>query len=200
MAETQNSPSRPNVKESGLISSSESSRNQDVNPGPRQEQSGPDSQNVPHQEAFQDVHMEPYEEPPPVVSIPHLPEPSVNLKNPQHQLQMSGINTSGGVLQSAGSEFTVQPQEHCLSLPMDSGNGSAQLQENNESLSLDSGSKFRNLTNPEEPVRSYTVTKCYGSNIVILDTDNISQSSITTSGIIQSSNIQGVRNRFLIFV
>ncbi|KAE8745742.1 hypothetical protein FOCC_FOCC007538, partial [Frankliniella occidentalis] len=115
-----------------------------------------------HTSTFKNDCIDSFQEPAPLLTPGQMSVTS------QHLVHVSSVPQSA-VMQVPRTEFTPQPGEN-VSLP-----------------STVPDTMQRDFSKTEEPVRSYTVTKCFGSNIVILENDD-PQSSLPISAI-NSSNI-----------
>lgn len=95
---------------------------------------------------------------------------SITSNNGQQQTQLPPGCSNDLVVQASSVEH-VQPSE-----------------ENANVLQPESGSTLGDQLKPDDPSRSYTVTKCFGSSIVILG-DNNTQSCLPTGNILNSNSI-----------
>ncbi|KAK3907671.1 Protein NPAT [Frankliniella fusca] len=124
--------------------------------------SHPETNEASHQDTFQSSNIDSFQEPAPLLTPGQLTS--------QPLVHVSSV-TQSSVTQVTSSEYTAQSSE------------------NNSMPSIVSETEHRDYSKTAEPARSYTVTKCFGSNIVILENDHEVHQPFLPSSAITSTNV-----------
>lgn len=144
-------------------------RNDNRAVGPLEEKALSSNSQARPQEPFLEENLNTYQELSPVTTQ-FIETPNANVKT-SHGVLTSEVGSKDSLAVSPNLEFEVQTKQNSMN-------------------SIEMGRCEGDIVKPEEPVQSFTVTKCHGSNIVILDNSN-PQTCPTSSIVMNVVSSQG---------